>query len=257
MEFFVAVERDITKEREVDKAKIEFVSLASHQLRTPLSSINWYTEMLIAGDAGKTTQKQKKFLEEIYRGSKRMVDLVNSLLNVSRLELGTFMITPQQTSLADLATAAVKELDPLVKNRHQSLSVSIDPKLPALMIDPKLTTIIFQNLLSNAVKYTSDGGSIQLDVSQKDSDVLIKVTDTGLGIPDAQKGQIFTKLFRADNVRETDTEGTGLGLYLVKSILDATGGKVWFDSTVGKGSTFYATIPLSGMKLKEGIKELA
>ncbi len=266
--FFVSIERDITKEKEIDKAKTEFVSLASHQLRTPLSAINWYTEMLLAGDAGKITKEQKKYLDEVYKGNQRMVDLVNSLLNVSRLELGTFVIEPKMTDIIALARSVMDELKSQIDDKKITFNEKHDSDIPEVSIDPKLTRIIIQNLMSNAVKYTPESGNITFNLlmrkkgskvdswtAKKDS-IFISVADSGIGIPKHQQESIFIKLFRADNVRETDTEGTGLGLYIVKSILDQSGGDVWFESEEGKGTTFYVTIPLAGMKEKKGTKVL-
>lgn len=252
----IIVFRDITREKEIDKAKTEFVSLASHQLRTPLSTINWYTEMLLAEDAGEINKEQKKYLEEIYQGSKRMVGLVNALLNVSRIELGTFAIEPEPVDLKNVAQIVLKELEPKIKNKKIKIHSSFDSNLPIIQLDPRLVNIIFQNLLSNAVKYTPSEGEVSLTVTIKDKDVIIKVTDTGYGIPLNQQDKIFSKLFRADNVVSKDTEGTGLGLYIVKSIIDHFNGRIWFESEENKGTTFCATLPLGGVKRKEGTKTL-
>lgn len=260
--------RDITKEKQIDHAKTEFVSLASHQLRTPLSSIGWYTEMLLAGDAGAVNEEQKSYLEEIYHGNRRMVDLVNALLNVSRIELGTFMLTPEPVNFVEAAKSVIKEVYPQVHAKELVVTENYKSDLPTIQADPKLTRIIFQNLITNAVKYTPNEGHIDVSITTttgeevkhgmpKESYVLISVADTGYGIPKNQEGKIFTKLFRADNVREKETDGTGLGLYLVKSVAEACGGTVWFESEENKGTTFYVIIPLTGMRAKEGQKALA
>lgn len=251
----VVVFRDVTHEYEIDKAKTEFVSLASHQLRTPLSAINWYSEMLTNGDAGKLTDEQKQYVDEIYKGNQRMVDLVNSLLNVSRIELGTFMIDPAPTDLVAMAQEVVKEQTPLITKKKLKVVESYGKDVPKINVDPKLTRIIMQNLLSNAIKYT-EKGQVEISLEKEKEDILIKVADTGLGIPKSQQDKMFQKLFRADNVRKTDTEGTGLGLYIIKSILDHTGGTIRFESVENKGTTFYATIPLKGMEKKEGTKTI-
>lgn len=252
----VEVFRDITKEREIDKEKTEFVSLASHQLRTPLSTINWYTEMLLAGDAGKLTLNQKKYLEEIYAGNQRMVELVNSLLNVSRLELGTFTIDPEPTNMIELAKAVIKEQEPGITARKLYVETNFGQDVPEIYADPKLLRMVFQNLLSNAVKYTPESGHILVGVEHKDKEVLIKVSDSGWGIPKDEANKIFTKLFRASNVKEQDTEGTGLGLYIVKSIVEESGGTIRFESEEHKGTTFFVSLPLEGMKRKEGSRKL-
>lgn len=252
----VVVFRDVTRERRIDQAKTEFVSLASHQLRTPLSAVNWYAEMLLAGDVGKLTAEQKKYLDEIYKGNQRMVNLVNALLDVSRIELGTFAVDPKKIKITDSVHDIVKEVSHDADKKKITIEESFQENLPEILADPKLIQIIIQNLLSNAVKYTPEKGSVKLKIEKKDPDMIISVKDTGYGIPQSQKDQIFTKLFRADNVREKDTEGTGLGLYIVKSIVEHSGGKVWFDSVLNKGTTFYVTIPLTGMVKKEGTKAL-
>lgn len=256
--FFVGIERDITKEKEIDKAKTEFISLASHQLRTPLSTINWYVEMLLSGDAGKINKEQKKFLEEAYSGSQRMVSLVNALLNVSRIESNTYMVEPAPTDVGKLLDSVVFDLKPKINSKKLDISIKKE-RIPVISLDPNLTNIILQNLITNAVKYTNTGGKIEINMNlKKDTDeLLILVKDSGMGIPKSQQDKIFTKLFRADNVQKTDTEGTGLGLYLIKGLIERSKGKIWFDSVENKGSTFYVTLPLSGMKAKEGTKQLS
>jgi PAS domain S-box-containing protein len=244
----IKVFRDITYEREIDKAKTEFVSLASHQLRTPLSTVNWYAEMLLAGDVGTLNEKQQKYLDEVYRSNQRMVELVNALLDVASLELGTFIIEPEPTDIRVLSENVIAEETPHIAARKLKFSFSCEKNLSLIQADPRLLRMVMQNLLSNAVKYTPEGGSIDFDIARADAThILLKMSDTGYGIPKNQQGQIFTKLFRADNVRDKDTDGTGLGLYIVKSIVENSGGKIWFTSTdegERKGSTFYVTLPL-------------
>jgi len=254
--FIISIAYDKTKEKEVDRAKTEFVSLASHQLRTPLSSINWYAEMLLAGDAGKLNDDQNSFVEEIAKGNKRMVDLVNSLLDVSRLELGTFSVEPEEMQVCDSAKSIIKELKPDIKKKQMTLKFNCEKNIPKINADPKLVRIIFQNILSNAVKYTPEKGIINMDIKVEDKYIVIKIKDNGLGIPKNQQKKIFEKLFRADNVKSSDTEGTGLGLYLVKSIVDSSGGSIEFESEENKGTTFTVNLPLSGMKERKGSKKL-
>lgn len=256
VEFFVSIQRDISEEKAVDKAKTEFVSLASHQLRTPLSTINWYAEMLLSDDAGKLNEEQKDYLQEIYRGNQRMVDLVNALLNVSRLELGTFMVEPEDVDMVALCKDIVKDVEPRVFAKKQNLTEEYE-ELKTISTDAKLMRMVIENLLTNAVKYTPEEGSVTIRVKKKNTRrFIIEVQDTGYGIPKDQQAKIFTKLFRADNVRESDTDGTGLGLYLTKSIVDYAKGKISFTSKEGKGTTFTVELPFSGMKSKQGSKKI-
>lgn len=260
--FFVGIERDITKEKQVDKAKTEFVSLASHQLRTPLSTVNWYAEILLDGDAGKLNKEQEKYMKEIYIGNQRMVELVEALLNVSRLELGTFAVDPEKVNLKDLVKSVIKEMEPKIKEKEQKMKTSCARNFPTIKADPKLLRIVLQNIISNAVKYTPEKGEVDVKIKTikaggkvdnkkiNEDSVFIKVSDTGYGIPKPQQDKIFTKLFRADNAVEKESEGTGLGLYIAKKIVNNSGGKIWFESKKNKGTTFYVTIPLKGMKKK-------
>jgi signal transduction histidine kinase len=252
----IGVNFDVTHEKEVDKAKTEFVSLASHQLRTPLSSINWYTEMLLNEDAGKINEDQKKYLNEVYTGSQRMVELVNSLLNVSRLDLGTFIINPIEIDVPKLIKNLLAELKPQIIAKKQNINETYEEKLPPLLADQNLLRMVLQNLLSNAVKYTPAGGTISAEAKIIDKEFVINISDTGMGIPKAQQDKIFMKLFRADNAKQSETEGTGLGLYIIKSIVDQAGGRVWFESEENKGTTFHVSFPMAGMKKKEGNRTL-
>ncbi len=237
--------RDITKEKEIDKAKTEFVSLASHQLRTPLSTISWYTEMLLAGDAGKLNVEQTRYLDEVYKGNQRMISLVNALLSVSRMDLGTFVLEPELTDVVLLVHNVVVEQKPQIDRKNIKFFSKFEKNIPLIQVDPKLLSMVVQNLLSNSVKYTPEKGKIEISLTldSKKKMLLFKVSDNGYGIPRNQQDKIFTKLFRADNVRGKDTEGTGLGLYIVKAIIDNSGGKVWFESKEDKGTTFYVTLP--------------
>jgi len=241
----IEVFRDITKEKEVDKAKSEFVSLASHQLRTPLTTISWYTEMILKGDVGQVVPDQKRYLEKVYQGNKRMIELVNTLLDVSRIELGTFRIEPKPTNIIALARSVLDEQKPNIEKKKLIVSQRFGDNVPTFSTDPKLFRMVLQNLLSNAVAYTPPGGKIELSIFLDDKKSIgIQVSDTGYGIPKDQQSQIFTKLFRADNVRDKDSDGTGLGLYIAKSIVESSGGKIWFESEENKGTDFFVTFPI-------------
>ena len=249
--------RDITEHKQIDRAKTEFVSLASHQLRSPLTGIKWFIDLLSSKKSGKLNEKQKEYLKEIDDINQRLIGLVNALLNVSRIELGVFAIEPKPISFTKIADSVLELLAPEIEKKKLQIRKNYDKNLRNIKADPNLVRIIFQNLLSNAVKYTPRGGRISLTIKKQEPNVLIKLSDTGYGIPKNQQTKIFEKLFRADNIRETEPDGTGLGLYIVKSVVEQPGGKIWFKSEENKGTTFYVTFPLKGMKRKEGIKGLS
>lgn len=248
--------RDITLEKEIDKVKTEFVFLASHQLRTPLTAINWYIELLQGSDAGTLNDKQKEFLLEIDKGSKRMVALVNDLLNVSRLETGRLKIEPIVTDLAAFIKDMLKEVESLIRAKGCQLSLEFPREKVLVKVDQMLLRQVIINLLTNAIHYSSVKKKGQVIVSLEVSlkGYTIKITDNGIGIPEEVQDRIFEKFFRADNARAVVADGTGLGLYLTRQIMEASGGKIGFESEINKGTTFYVTIPESGMKSKEGEK---
>lgn len=253
----VVVIRDVTKEQEIDKMKSEFVSVASHQLRTPLSASKWFLEMLLNGDAGKLNDEQKEYIDHTYKSNERMIALVNDLLNVSRIESGTIAIEPVSTDIDGMVKSVLFELTPQIKQKKITTEYkTLSGGTPKIKIDPKLIRQVFQNLLSNSVKYTPERGITGVRVKKDGKFLQFEVFDTGVGIPKAQQAKVFKKFFRADNVITLQTEGTGLGLYVAKSVVDASGGKIWFTSTEGKGTSFFFTLPLAGSKRREGEKTL-
>lgn len=238
---------------QVDKAKSEFVSLASHQLRTPLATMNWYLEQMM-NHKTRSGKQQEAYVEEVSRASKRMVTLINTLLNVSRLELGTLVAAPQKVVLPEVINQVLEDLHPQLLGMKMVVEREYQEHIPPLMADPKLLAIIMQNILSNAIKYNKKGGKIIVKTLFIKNKFIISITDDGIGIPKNQQKKIFTKLFRADNARRVDPEGNGLGLYIVKEILHVTGGTVWFTSKENIGTTFSISFPRGGMPKRMGKK---
>lgn len=248
---------NMTHEFEIDRAKTEFVSVASHQLRTPLAAIKWFLELLLDGEAGKITKEQTDFLAQINESTERMIDLVNALLNVSRIESGRITIEPKPTNLAELAQKATIEVKTMFAKRKQNFNL-ITPKDPLsdVRIDSKLIFEVITNLLSNASKYTPDEGNITFELSRLDKDVLFKVEDNGLGIPASQQNRVFQKFFRGENIIKKAPEGTGLGLYIVKAIIESSGGRLWFESKENQGTKFFFTLPITGSPEQKGERSI-
>ncbi len=236
------------KLRELDQTKDEFVSMASHQLRTPLTAIKGYLSMVIEGDAGELKPAQKQLLDQAYMSTQRMVYLIADLLNLSRLKTGKFVITPQPTNLAGMIEGEIHQIEETAKSRGHKVSFMCDPSIPDLMLDDMKTRQVIMNFIDNAIYYTPAGGIIQVSLEQKGGKVLFKVTDNGIGVAKEDQKELFAKFFRAGNARKARPDGTGLGLYMAKMVIDAEGGDLIFSSEVGKGSTFGFSFDISQLK---------
>jgi PAS domain S-box-containing protein len=239
----IEVFRDISLEYEIDRMKSEFISLASHQLRTPLSAIKTYTHMILDGYMGDVTPEQRRSLSTIVGAANRMNELISTLLNITRIESGSISVQPKVLSLKRLVEEVIKELEHTAHARNISVQLAKTSNAFSVKTDSLIAKEIVSNLTSNAIKYTPDGGSVTLKLTQRKLGTVLSVHDTGLGIPKESQDQIFTKFFRAPNVVKLETSGTGLGLYLVKGLAERLGGDVWFTSEEHKGSTFYFLLP--------------
>ncbi len=233
--------QDITERKVADQMKADFVSFVSHQLRTPLAGIKWLLELAVQEPI---SEEARSLIGDARESSHRLVTLVNDLLDVSRLERGSLTITPKETDVAALTAGVLQELEPLVREKGHRLVFEPVPDLPAVVVDPQLLRQVILNLASNAVKYTPRGGEIAIRLTRTGGAMLWGIEDNGIGIPKESQRQLFEKFFRAENALDASTEGTGLGLYLVRLIVERCGGRVWGESEGGRGATFRFTLPL-------------
>ena len=230
---------DITSEKRLDQAKTEFVSLASHQLRSPAATIKWYAEMLSSANLGELSPKQSEYLNIIYEANREMIELIDTLLNISRIEIGSLPVESKPTNVQELCQSVLVELSAQIERSKIQIQRNYNNSLSNIKNDPKLLRIIIQNLLSNAIKYTPEGGTVTIDLEQFLGNKSIIIRDTGIGIPKSEQDKIFNKMFRAENTRNLGgTQGTGFGLYLVKSLVEALGGSIDFKSEENKGTIF-------------------
>jgi len=244
---FAVIERDITEAKKIDAAKTEFISLAAHQLRTPITSVNLTAEMLVSGLIGKINKESEEYLHEIMDGIKKMSEMIEMFLNVSRIEMKTFEILPRPVNIAQTIDENIKTVMQQCTNKGLEIKKNIALNLPTIYADSKVLDIVLENLLSNAIKYTGPKGVITISAERNKNNIVISVADTGFGIPKKQQNRIFEKLFRAENTSQK-VEGTGLGLYLTKALIEQAGGEIKVYSEENKGSVFSILIPLTGMK---------
>ncbi len=235
---------DISREKLIEKMKTEFVSISAHQLRTPLSAIKWTIRMLLDGDLGELTLEQRDFLEKTYRSNEKMINLINSLLDVTRIEEGRYLYKPVLTEIEPICQFVIKSYEEEIKRKNITVDFKKPEKrLPKIMMDVEKIKLAIQNLLDNAIRYTPPGGKVTITLKYGKKEVGFSIKDSGVGIPKEQQSRVFTRFFRGANVMRMDTEGSGFGLYIVKNIIEAHGGKVWFESEEGKGATFYFNLP--------------
>jgi signal transduction histidine kinase len=232
--------------RQADQAKSEFVSLVAHEMGTPLTSIGCYADVLLQGHAEPLGEEQERYLRVIRSNADRMQILLADLQDISRIETGHLKLNLQPTDLTDVLKNALETTRRQIEARSQKLSVKIPKDLPPVQADPTRLTQILINLISNAYKYTPTGGRIRVQASRKDGYVHCVVADTGIGISAEDQERLFTKFFRSDNPDVRERQGTGLGLCIVKRLVELQGGQINVESELGKGTTFWFTVPEAG-----------
>lgn len=238
------VARDISKQKRLEGAQSEFVSLASHQLRTPLTAIKWIVSTLADGKMGPLQDQQKDVLKDAKISVDRMNETISTMLMISRIETNNLPLEHEPLSIQNILGDLQNQMKNIYESKKQQVTIDC-PVDVSLTTDRKVLIEILTNLMSNAVKYTPDGGNVLWKVKQNASSVTFDITDSGYGIPNKDKDRIFTRFFRAENVKNMQTEGTGLGLYLVASLVKVLGGTISFTSVENKGTTFTCIFPLT------------
>jgi PAS domain S-box-containing protein len=239
----VSVFRDVTVEVEADRAKTEFVSMVSHELRTPMTSIKGYTDLLLMGSVGSLTDGQERFLSIVRSNVDRLTMLVDDLLDISRIESGRLELTPEPMNLQEAVTRVVASMEARADEKGLILQSQLPTVLPMVRADSDRVVQILTNLVGNACQYTPSGGEVVVSAQAKETEVCISVQDTGIGISPRDQEKIFDRFFRADSPDVQGVSGTGLGLPIVKSLVEMHGGEIWVESELGKGSSFTFTLP--------------
>ncbi|MGB4762304.1 MAG: ATP-binding protein [Candidatus Saccharimonas sp.] len=229
---------------EMDTTKDEFVSMASHQLRTPLTSVKGYISMVLDGDVGQISASQRQLLEEAFTSSERMVHLIGDFLNVSRLQTGKFIIDPHASDLAKVTRQEVDGMQQIAQSHGLTIIYKQPARFPTLYIDEGKIRQVIMNFMDNAIYYSPETASITVSLVLEDGDAVLRVIDKGMGVPKEVQKKLFSKFFRAENARTQRPDGTGIGLYLAKKVIDGHGGRLVFESTLGKGSTFGFRLPV-------------
>jgi len=229
----------------VNKMKSEFVTIASHQLKTPLSQMNWELELLLSKNQSGLSEKQLEIANTIRQSQETMARLVNDLLDVARIDQGRLVLNKEKVDLLEIIDAVINNNKILAKSSNVEISVIKPKKLPEIIGDKKRIAVVVDNLISNAVKYIEEKGFVEIKVEEGDGKINVYVKDNGVGIPDNQQNSVFQKFFRSNNAVRYQTEGTGLGLYISKNIVEQLGGKMWFKSIEGIGSSFWFYLPIN------------
>ena len=228
---------------EANRMKTEFVSIVSHQLRAPLSNLRWGLDALITGKEG-VTDTQADYLEILKENTARMTKMISDLLTVSRIDQNSLNLAEEEVSVEDLVNQVLNENKFYAEATNIKIELNIEKNIPPVSADPIQLRLAIENLFNNSIKYIKEKGVISISLSRKGNDVLFEIKDSGVGIPEIDQKHIFKKFFRSKNALRQETQGTGLGLFICKSIIEKTNGKIGFTSQENEGSVFWFTLPL-------------
>lgn len=241
--WFALIRPVLRRTAEIDKARSDFIAMASHQLRTPVTSIRWYAQMMLSGDAGKVTDEQKGFLDEIAQGCNRLIQLIETFLNIGSIESGSVQVNTQVMFVGQVVERVVSEMKPQAAQKQQEITLSIAPNLKEVYADEHVLSVIVENLRANALRYSSEKQIVDVSVYQEGGDVCVRVKDQGIGISHEEQRYIFDKMFRATNAKQVYVDGTGLGLYVAHMLAQTIDSTITFTSKEGHGSEFAVWIP--------------
>jgi len=229
---------------EVSRMKSEFINITSHQLRSPLTNLKWAIEFLTSKEWEGDTEKKEEYQSSLKENISRMTELVDELLIVARLEQGKVPLRRKEVSLEEIIKELISEFKAFAEASKIQIKFYQQENLPKIFIDPSQIKLVVENLIDNAIRYTRSGGVVEIRLEKKNKSLYFEIKDMGVGIPKADQKYIFQKFFRSENVLRNQTQGSGLGLFIAKSIIEKEGGKINFRSEEGKGTTFYFTLPI-------------
>jgi len=238
------ITRSFERLAEASRMKSEFINIVSHQLRSPLTNIKWTFEVMASEEFKVPAEKQEEYFINVRENIARMVELIDDLLIVSKIEQGSFTMSKIEVSLKDLTRDLVERYRVFAEASRIKLSFYSQENLPNIFTDSSLLKIVTENLIDNAIRYTRGGGMVEIKLIREKDKVLFAIKDSGVGIHQKEQRYIFQKFFRARDISKERTKGSGLGLYVCKSIIDKLGGQIWFKSKLGKGTTFYFKLPI-------------
>ncbi len=240
-----SITRSFERLAEANRMKSEFVKIVSHQLRSPITNLNWVIDILMSGELGKVEGKQTEYFKILKENSNRMIDLVRDLLTVSRIEEGSLMIKKEKISIEPIVKKIISRFKPLVSASNVEIKLEAGENLPSVFVDAHQIEIIIENLFDNAIRYIKGEGEIKIKLEQRNKTLYFEIKDTGVGIPKDDQKFIFQKFFRSENAVRQQTQGSGLGLFIAKSIIERSDGQIGFESEENKGSTFWFTLPIN------------
>ena len=237
--------RNIEKLAKINKSKNEFISIISHQLKTPLTGVNWDVELFITKHNKGLTKKQQEILKDIETSNLLIMRMVNDLLDAARIDQNNLFTRKDEIDIVKVIRKVIEKNEVLGRKNKIKIKFVVDDNMPKIVGDEKKTEVVLDNIISNAIKYNKNSGEVLIKVGKDGPKAVISIRDTGIGIPEEDQDMIFDKFFRSENAAAEEVGGTGLGLFIAKNIIEKSGGKIWFHSTEGEGSVFFVSLPLA------------